>query len=89
MIMKLNIERIYIVLKVEEKKTVNLYTLVDAENGDKIVSIGVKEADVKELDLVNATITFKSENERINTGEGVKYVEVLNTFVAKVSKVKK
>lgn len=86
--MKFDINKQFIVLKVDEKKTVNLYTLIDAETGDKVVAIGVKETELKNRDLVDVTLSIRTQNEKFDTKDGVKYVEVLNTFVSKISKVK-
>ncbi|WP_282035430.1 hypothetical protein, partial [Metabacillus indicus] len=70
------------------KSTVNLYTLIDTETGDKVVSIGVKETGLENRDLANVTLTIKTQNEKFNTKDGAKYVEVVNTFISKISKVK-
>ena len=87
--MKFDINKQFIVLKVDEKATVNLYTLIDAESGDKVVSIGVKEGSLSNRDLVDATLSIRTQNEKFETkNDGVKYVETLNTFVSKISKVK-
>nr|WP_192957026.1 hypothetical protein [Bacillus licheniformis] len=86
--MKFDINKQFIVLKVDEKSTVNLYTLIDSETGDKVVSIGVKETELKNRDLADVTLSIRTQNEKFDTKDGVKYVEVLNTFVSKISKVK-
>lgn len=87
--MRFDINKQFIVLKVDEKKTVNLYTLIDSETGDKVVSIGVKETELKDRDLVDVTLSIRTQNEKFDTkDDGVKYVEILNTFVSKISKVK-
>lgn len=86
--MKFDINKQFIVLKVDEKSTVNLYTLIDSETGDKVVAIGVKETELKNRDLVDVTLSIRTQNEKFDTKDGVKYVEVLNTFVSKISKVK-
>lgn len=86
--MKFDINKQFVVLKVDEKKTVNLYMLIDGETGDKVVSIGVKETGLKDRDLVDVTLSIRTQNEKFDTKDGVKYVEVLNTFVSKISKVK-
>lgn len=86
--MKFDINKQFIVLKVDEKSTVNLYTLIDSETGDKVVSIGVKETGLRNRDLVEVTLSIRTQNEKFDTKDGVKYVEVLNTFVSKISKVK-
>lgn len=86
--MKFEINKTFILLKVDEKKTVNLYTLIDSETGDKVVAIGVKETGLNDRDLVDVTLSLRTENEKFDTKDGVKYVEKLNTFVSKISKVK-
>lgn len=86
--MKFDISKQFIVLNVEEKKTVNLYTLIDVETGDKVVSIGIKTNELKVRDLVDVTLSTKIKNERFDTKNGVKYVEVVNTFVSEIGKVK-
>ncbi|MFU8692669.1 hypothetical protein ACNA6I_22865 [Rossellomorea sp. FS2] len=85
--MKFEIEKKYLVLKVEEKANVNLYTLIDNETGDKVVSIGVKEKSIKNFDFSKVLITIRTQTEKFETKNGVKYVEVLNTFVSKIEKV--
>ena len=87
--MKFEINKKFIVLKADEKATVNLYTLIDVESGDKVVSIGTKEPGLSSRDLVDVIISIRTQNEKIETkNDGVKYVETLNTFVSKISKVK-
>lgn len=86
--LKFQIEEKFILLKVEEKESVNLYTLINNETGDKIVAIGVKEAGLKSRDLVNVTLSVRTQNEKFDTKkDGVKYVETLNMFVSRINKV--
>lgn len=87
--MKFEINKKFILLKADEKSTVNLYTLIDIESGDKFISIGTKEPGLMSRDLVDVIISIRTQNEKIETkNDGVKYVESLNTFVSKISKVK-
>lgn len=70
--MKFDINKQFILLKVDEKSTVNLYTLIDSESGDKVVTIGVKETELKNRDLVDVTLSIRTQNEKFDTKDGVK-----------------
>lgn len=87
--MQFEINKKFILLKVEEKSKVNLYTLIDNESGDKVVAVGVKNNNFVMLDRVDVTLSFKTQNQKFDTkNDGVKFVETLNVFVSRISKVK-
>jgi len=87
--LKIDIKKRFILLNVIEKATVSLYTLIDSETGDKCVSIGVKEDNLNNRDLVDVTLSLRTQREKVDTkNDGVKYFEVLNTFVSQIEKVK-
>lgn len=82
--MKFVIEKNYMILKVDEKAKVDLYTLIDLEDGTKITAIGAKSEDeLKRLDVVAATITLNVKAEK----KGEEYLQTVSTFVSKVEKV--
>jgi len=88
--MKFQIEKNYAVLKIEEKKNADLYSLIDLDSGDKITSIGVKSDEkIKPLEIVSITLSLVVKTERVETKDkGFKYFNVANTFVSEVKKVR-
>lgn len=86
--MKFTISKKFILGKVEEKETVNLYTLLDVDTLDKFTSIGGKFKDLIERETYEVEISIRMYPERFETKSGErKYLDVANTFVSKVSKV--
>lgn len=86
--MKFTISKKFILGKVEEKETVNLYTLLDADTLDKFTSIGGKFKDLVERETYEVEISIRMYPERFETKSGErKYLDVANTFVSKISKV--
>ena len=85
--MKFTISKKFILGKVEEKETVNLYTLLDVDTFDKIVSIGGKFNDLVERETYEVELSIRMYPERFETKSGErKYLDVANTFVSKISK---
>ncbi|GAB6485861.1 hypothetical protein [Bacillus luti] len=87
--MKFIIKNNYAILKVEEKAKVNLYHLIDLDTGDKVTALGVKtDTELKNLDVVSVSLSLSVKTERIETKkDGLKYLQVANTFVSKIEKV--
>jgi len=85
--MKFDIRKQFVVLKIIEKKNFNLYTLIDFENGEKVVALGVTNEQVKERDLVNVVLNLKIQTEKFIATEGVKYFQTVNIFVPKIDVV--
>ena len=87
--MKYIIEKNYMVLKVDKKAKVDLYTLIDLEQGDKVTAVGVKcEEELKHLDVVHAVIALTVKTEKVTTKkDGDKYIQTANTFVSSIEKV--
>ncbi|HFK1501364.1 hypothetical protein [Bacillus cereus] len=88
--MKFTINKKFILAKVEEKEKINLYTLVDNDNYEKITTIGVKpELKIEERSLVEAEVSIRTQSERFELKNNEKkYVEVASFFVSKIQKVK-
>lgn len=85
--MKFTISKKFILGKVEEKETVNLYTLLDVDTFDKIISIGGKFNDLVERETYEVELSIRMYPERFETKSGErKYLDVANTFVSKISK---
>lgn len=89
--MKFTIEKSFMVLKVDPKEKVDLYTLIDLENGDKTTSVGNKcLEDLKQFDVVKVTIAINVKQEKIETKkDGDKYLQLANIFISSVEKVGK
>ncbi|WP_404428054.1 hypothetical protein LG296_21260 (plasmid) [Ureibacillus chungkukjangi] len=88
--MKFTINKKFILGKVEEKGTVNLYTLLDVDTLDKVVSIGGKFKDLTERKTYDVEITIRMSAERFETKSGErKYLDVANTFISKFEEVAK
>jgi len=86
--MKFTISKKFILGKVEEKETVNLYTLLDVDTFDKIISIGGKFNDLVERETYEVELSIRMYPERFETKSGErKYLDVANTFVSRISKV--
>ena len=87
--MKYIIEKNYMILKVVQKEKVDLYTLIDLDEGDKVTAVGVKcEEELKRLDVVSVVISLTVKTEKITTKkDGDKYIQVANTFVSAIEKV--
>jgi len=77
------------IAKIENKGTVNLYTLLDADTFEKLVSLGSVIKDLKEREIVEAEISIKTTSERfvLKTGE-TKFIKTASTFVADLKRVK-
>lgn len=88
--MKFAINKKYILVKVEEKEKVNLYTLVDNETYEKVRTIGVKpELKIEERSLVEVEINIRIESERFDLKNNEKkFVEVASLFITSIKKVK-
>ncbi|CAM4361850.1 MULTISPECIES: hypothetical protein [Bacillus cereus group] len=88
--MKFTINKKFILAKVEEKEKVNLYTLVDNDNYEKMTAIGVKsESKIEERSLVEAEVSIRTQSERFELKNNEKkYVEVASFFVSSIQKVK-
>lgn len=85
--MKFTVSKKFIIGKVEEKDSVNLYTLLDVETLDKFVSIGGKFKDLVERETYEVEISIRMYPERFETKSGErKYLDVANTFISKISK---
>ena len=85
--MRFTISKKFILGKVEEKETVNLYTLLDVDTFDKIISIGGKFNDLIERETYEVELSIRMYPERFETKSGErKYLDVANTFVSKISK---
>lgn len=87
--MKFNVEKQYALLKVEEKAKVDLYHLIDLDNGDKVTALGVKsEEKFNQLDVAAVTLTLNINTEKVGTGDNSKYLQVAKIFISKIEKVK-
>lgn len=87
--MKFNIEKQYALLKVEEKAKVDLYHLIDLDNGDKVTALGAKsEEKLNQLDVAAVTLTLNINTEKVGTGDNSKYLQVAKIFISKIEKVK-
>lgn len=85
--MKFTINKKFILGKVEEKETVNLYTFLDVDTLDKFTSIGAKQKDLIERETYEVEISIRMYAERFETKSGErKYLDVANTFISKISK---
>mgnify|MGYP001191716681 CR=1 FL=1 len=75
----------FLVAKIEEKTNVNLYTLLDLDNYDKLTTIGIKSDDVKEREVVEAKIriSFKRLSFK-DDKQGQVWVDVADTFVVDI-----
>lgn len=75
-------------VKVEPKGNLDLYTLIDVTNGDKIVSLGGKATEDLELfDIIDVWIRLVLKEERIETKtEGIKFLNVGSIFINNISK---
>ena len=90
--MKFTINKKFILGKVEEKETVNLYILLDVDTLDKFVSIGGKFKDLTltERKIYDVEFTIRLSSERFETKYGEKkYLDVANTFISKLEEVAK
>lgn len=88
--MKFIVNKKFILGKVEDKGTVNLYTFLDADTLDKFVTIGGKFKDLVERKTYAVELTIKMYPERFETKSGErKYLDVANTFVSKIDEVSK
>ena len=87
--MKFNIKSKYVILKIEEKAKVDLYHLIDLENGDKVTVVGVKaDEPLKSLDVVKVHLSVNIKTQRVETkDDGVKYLPIASTFLSSVKKV--
>ncbi|WP_460266410.1 hypothetical protein, partial [Bacillus luti] len=63
--------------------------LIDLDTGDKVTALGVKtDTELKNLDVVSVSLSLSVKTERIETKkDGLKYLQVANTFVSKIEKV--
>lgn len=85
--MKFTIVKKFILGRVEDKGTVNLYTLLDVDTLDKFVFIGGKFKDLEEKQVYDFEISIRMSSERFETKTGErKYLDVANTFVSKVER---
>ncbi|MEK0086176.1 hypothetical protein [Benzoatithermus flavus] len=74
----------FLVAKIEEKANVNLYTLLDLDNFDKITTIGVK-ADVKEREVVETKIRISLKRLSFKDEKGQQiWVDVADTFLVDI-----
>lgn len=87
--MKYIVEKNFMVLKVDQKDKVDLYTLIDLESGDKTTAVGNKSPqELNQLDIVRVSITINVKQEKIETkNEGDKYIQLANVFVSSVKKL--
>jgi hypothetical protein len=75
----------FLVAKIEEKTNVNLYTLLDLDNFDKITTIGVKVDDVKEREVVEAKIRISLKRLSFKDEKGQQiWVDVADTFLVDI-----
>lgn len=77
------------VLKVDQKDKVDLYTLIDLDTGDKTTSVGSKcTEELKQLDIVRVSMAINVKQEKIETKkDGDKYFQVANVFISSVEKL--
>lgn len=85
--MKFVISKRFILGKVEQKSSVNLYTFLDLDTLDKFVSIGGQFKDLQERESYDVEIVIRMSPERFETKQGEKkYLDVANTFISNIKK---
>lgn len=87
--MRFTVKKTFLLVKVDKKEKVNIYTLLDSNTFDKFICIGTKDTDVQEKDTVEAEVSISLQSEKLILSNGeTRYLDVANKFVTSVQKVK-